>query len=715
MISGSPSATLSSILYTEELHQRPLRLPDHEMENRALATLVQALANSPQTILQVLADTILKVIRAESAGLSLLTKDGNRFYWPAISGQWQPHLGGGTPRESGPCGDVLDCNVPLLFKRWERRYAYLEAATPLAEEGLLVPFYVNGKAVGTIWAITHDPARKFDLEDLRILESLGRFASAAYQIFTSRELIKEGEAASHLLEEAVQSRHAVEALNLELRTSELRYRTLFDLGPVAVFSCKASGAIEDFNRRTVELLGLAPAQEDIAEKFRGSFKLYRPDGVFIPLDQAPMAEVLSGKIPEVRDAEVLVERSDGSRLTVIANIRALKNHQGEIVGAINCFYDISDRKQAENELRRTSSLLNSIMTSSSDVIYVKDRGSRMVYCNPTGLSLIGAVEPEVYGKTDVEFLGPGCGGEEILRTDERIMSSGVGETAEEWVNWPDGTKRLYMSQKVPRRDPGDKVTGLIGVSRDITTLKQTQTELEKAVRTRDEFLSIASHELKTPLTSLTILNQLRKRQLSKGQTSSFTLENLGSLFDSDLQYLAKINRLIEDMLDISRIRTGALELKKECVDLSRLVRETVEGLRPQFNEAQVDIEIETCGTALIYADSFRFEQVITNLLQNAIKYGRGKPIQVKVNLGGGMASLRVIDQGIGIDGVNHERVFLPFERAISANEVSGLGLGLAIVKSVIKAHNGQISLESEFGKGSTFTVEIPLTDEGPGA
>ena len=165
---------LESILCTEELSRRPSRPPEYEKENCALTALVQALTDSPRTILQTLADKILEVFAADSAGISLLTKDGKKFYWPAIAGVWKPHIGGGTPRDFGPCGDVLDRNVPLLFRRFERRYAYFLPVTPPVEECLLVPFYVDGKAVGTIWAIAHDERRKFDAEDLRQLESLGR-------------------------------------------------------------------------------------------------------------------------------------------------------------------------------------------------------------------------------------------------------------------------------------------------------------------------------------------------------------------------------------------------------------------------------------------------------------------------------------------------------------------------------------------------------------
>jgi PAS domain S-box-containing protein len=136
-----------------------------------------------------------------------------------------------------------------------------------------------------------------------------------------------------------------------LRESEDRYRTLFDLGPVAVYSCDASGVIQTFNRRAAELWGREPASGDTDERFCGSFKLFRPDGSFMPHEQCPMAEVVSGKIAEVRDAEVLIERPEGSQVSVVVNILPLKNGRGEITGAINCFYDISERKQAERQLR----------------------------------------------------------------------------------------------------------------------------------------------------------------------------------------------------------------------------------------------------------------------------------------------------------------------------------------------------------------------------
>jgi PAS domain S-box-containing protein len=153
--------------------------------------------------------------------------------------------------------------------------------------------------------------------------------------------------ASKIARDITERKQAEEAL----RASEERYRALFDFGPVAVYSCDAFGVIQKFNPRAGELWGREPAVGDTDERFCGSFKLFRPDGSFMPHDQCPMAEVVSGKVAVVRDAEVIIERPDGSQVVVIVNIRPLKNERGEVTGAVNCFYDITERKKGEEALR----------------------------------------------------------------------------------------------------------------------------------------------------------------------------------------------------------------------------------------------------------------------------------------------------------------------------------------------------------------------------
>jgi PAS domain S-box-containing protein len=153
----------------------------------------------------------------------------------------------------------------------------------------------------------------------------------------------------------------------KLRESEERFRTLFELGPVAVYSCDASGVIQDFNGRATELWGREPVLGDTDERFCGSFKLFRSDGSLMPHEQCPMAEVISGKISETRDAEVLIERPDGSRVTVVVNIRPLRSQGGELLGAINCFYDITERKEQE---RRQTFLMNELAHRGKNLLAV---------------------------------------------------------------------------------------------------------------------------------------------------------------------------------------------------------------------------------------------------------------------------------------------------------------------------------------------------------
>jgi GAF domain-containing protein len=225
-------ASLESILCTEELQRRPSRPPDYEKENSSLVKLVSALADSPSTIFQTLAETIQDITQCDSAGLSLLTREGRtpdacgeRFYWPAIAGMWKPHIGGGTARDFGPCGDVLDRNCTLLFKRFERRYTYLLPITPLVEECLLVPFYVRGRAVGTIWAIMHSDRRKFDAEDERLMSVLAQFASLAYHTLASIEDLKLQMAAREKAEAVVRELSNGLETQVRVRTQDLERST----------------------------------------------------------------------------------------------------------------------------------------------------------------------------------------------------------------------------------------------------------------------------------------------------------------------------------------------------------------------------------------------------------------------------------------------------------------------------------------------------------
>ncbi|MBA2405002.1 MAG: PAS domain S-box protein [Bdellovibrionales bacterium] len=233
---------------------------------------------------------------------------------------------------------------------------------------------------------------------------------------------------------------------------------------------------------------------------------------------------------------------------------------------------------------------------------------------------------------------------------------------------------------------------------------------QEAIRSRDEFLSIASHELRTPLQSLTLQNQMRKRNLDKKMFDVFTPDKVSGMIEADLRHLMRINRLIDDMLDISHIRAGKLTFMKEKVEFCSFVKDVLERFRPQ-------VESKGCYMTAVYTDSlvsnidiYRIEQVIVNLLTNAMKYGAGTPIKVEVCQRQNKIQLHVHDQGPGIKEEDTERIFERFERAISSNEVSGLGLGLYISRQIMTQNQGALYVRSIIGKGATFTLELPLEE-----
>jgi PAS domain-containing protein len=172
------------------------------------------------------------------------TVDGGRFYWPAIAGMWCPHIGGGTPRNFGPCGDVLDQDRTLLFRHFERRYPYLLPVSPAAEECLLVPFHVDGQAVGTIWGIMHSDRRRFDAEDDRVMASLGKFASSAYQALMHIEDLKI----------QVAEREKAEAEVRELaRGLEAKIRRLVDANVIGIVIWTLEGTITEANEAFLQM------------------------------------------------------------------------------------------------------------------------------------------------------------------------------------------------------------------------------------------------------------------------------------------------------------------------------------------------------------------------------------------------------------------------------------------------------------------------------
>jgi len=304
---------LRSMLSTAELARRSSRPPDHEAENKALIALAQAMAASPEGILQKFADTALTLCRAHSAGLSLLEEGDQKsnFHWRAIAGQWAPHLNGGTPRNFGPCGTVLDQDVAMVCSHPELDFPYWAPIKPVLEEGLLIPFHIKGEAVGTIWVVAHDASRRFDAEDLRVMTSLGTFAAAAYQTLLS--------------------------LNATQRIA-----SIVESSADAIVSKDLNGVITSWNYGAEQIFGYT-AEEAIG----------KPITILIPPDRHDEEPAILERIrrgERVTHYETVRMRKDGSRIDISLTVSPVQNTEGKIIGASKIARDITERKNAEAQI-----------------------------------------------------------------------------------------------------------------------------------------------------------------------------------------------------------------------------------------------------------------------------------------------------------------------------------------------------------------------------
>ncbi len=306
-----------------------------------------------------------------------------------------------------------------------------------------------------------------------------------------------------------------------------------------------------------------------------------------------------------------------------------------------------------------------------------------------------------------------------------------GKTEEEsWRVRKDETK-FYVSDVISAiRDEKGDLTGYTVVTRDMTEkrlaqeklkhaydemeerVKERTSELEKTLQSRDDFLSVASHELKTPLTAIFMQLQLLQRRLQRAfkenkPLAPIDLQKLDVCLDQSL----KLSTLIEELLDLTRIRAGRLNLSLEEIDLGKLVEEVIERLNePLLKDGKSRIKIHAPMEGLVGEwDRMRLEQIITNLISNALKYGDGKPITITLESVDENSEIKLIvkDEGIGMNKDLQKKIFERFARGSYDNKISGLGLGLYITRQIIEAHHGRVELESSEGNGSEFKIFLP--------
>jgi signal transduction histidine kinase len=245
-------------------------------------------------------------------------------------------------------------------------------------------------------------------------------------------------------------------------------------------------------------------------------------------------------------------------------------------------------------------------------------------------------------------------------------------------------------------------------SKKYSDLEKRFQDAQEDIRARDEFLSIASHELKTPLTSMLLQLQTALHNIQNVSLANFSVEHLLKMLESVQRQTNRLSKMINDLLNVSLMTTRKLELEPEKFDLSALTKEVVESFSEKIIREGYDISIHADTPVVGVWDKVRIEQALTNLLSNAIKYGDAKPIVITVKEINNFALVAVADHGIGIPGKEKDKIFELFQRGGASEKYKGLGVGLYITDQIVEAHKGKIHVKSREHHGTTFTMELPI-------
>jgi signal transduction histidine kinase len=261
---------------------------------------------------------------------------------------------------------------------------------------------------------------------------------------------------------------------------------------------------------------------------------------------------------------------------------------------------------------------------------------------------------------------------------------------------------------------GSNLVGYSVVLHDSTMRKELLDGLRLAVQARDEFLSIASHELKTPLASI-VLQLGAVEKLTRDGATTVPTTVLAPKFQILARQVDRLRVLVDNLLDVTRITSGRLELARARTELRDVVRSVLVRMEQTIERSGSVVTLVAESSLFGFWDPVRIDTVVVNLLSNAIKYGRGRPVRIELGAENGRARLTVTDGGIGIPAADRERIFERFERAVPVQHYGGFGIGLWVVRQIVEAHGGSIAVSSTEGQGSVFRVELPLEAAAPRA
>ncbi|MBA3886731.1 MAG: PAS domain S-box protein [Acidobacteria bacterium] len=550
-------------------------------------------------------------------------------------------------------------------------------------------------------------------------------------LFTAylRDISERKRAEEALLDAHRQLEDRVAARTAELVRANEFLKALLENVQTGVVACDAAGVLTLFNGVTRALHGL-PEEPIPPDQWAARYRLYRPDGQTpMATDEVPLYRALQGE--RVQDAEMVIAPADTPPRTVLTSGQAFFDAQGEKLGAVVSMQDITARKQAEAALRQAHDELEGRVEERTEEL---GRANAALKESEEKLRLLADTIPQLawmartdgdifwYNRRWYEYTGTtpeqmeGWGWQSVHDPEvlpkvlERWKASiATGEPFDMVfpLKGADEEFRPFLTRVNPLRDEEGRILYWFGTNTDISDIKRMEEALRDADRRKDEFLATLAHELRNPLAPVRNALQILKMP----RVDAGTVERSRDMMERQVHHLV---RLVDDLLDVSRVMRGKIELRRERVELATVVARAVETMQPLIDAQGHQLSVRLPSESLpIDADPVRLAQVVGNLLTNAAKYTEaGGRIWLTAERSGDVAVLRVRDTGIGIDPAMLPRIFELFVQVdhASTKAQGGLGIGLTLVKNLVETHNGTVEARSEgLGLGSEFVVRLPTS------
>ena len=515
---------------------------------------------------------------------------------------------------------------------------------------------------------------------------------------------KQGEAALRVSEHRARE----EATRAEAERGALD--AILEAAPAGIILADANGRIVRVNAANERLWGPAPMAECV-EEYR-EWKGYWADpserqGRRIEPNEWAMTRALRGEI--ARNDVVEIEPFDrpGTRRTVVNSGAPVRDAEGHITGAVIVQMDITALVATEAARRESEARFRDLADNIAQLAWMTDETGAIFWYNRRWFEFTGTTLEEMKGWGWQKVHHP-AHVERVTEKFRRHIASG-----EPWedtfpLRSASGEYRWFLSRAFPLRDDAGRIVSWFGTNTDVTAQREAEEALREADRRKDEFIAILAHELRNPLAPVRNAVEILRR-LGPMEPR---LQRTRDIIDRQVSHMA---RLIDDLLDVSRIARGKLALQNERCDLAAIVRQTAEDYRPSVESVGLSLVVSGSASSIwVEGDPVRLAQMIGNLLHNAVRFtdtGGRVEVRTEADVGSRLALVSVVDTGVGIEPALQSRLFDPFSQADQdlARTKGGLGLGLALTKGLVELHGGQVTAYSEgSGRGSTFTLRIPL-------